>query len=760
MDMHAEGMDMHGGVEGVDSKGRGRLRGRLAVGRLLLGAAVFAALSAAGSAGALAATPDTPYDTLRVGTPTPQATPAWGFRAASARDLNDDRVNDFFVSAYSETITGAREGGRVYLLSGRDRSVVRTFEPPTGDRRNDLYFGFFISVPGDLTGDGKDDLAVGSDPADPAAPQRVWIYNGATGAFIERIENPATPQTNTRFGARIGRAGDVSKPGADGAAVSGKDGVPDLIVGDSAYNYEEVRDQGRAYIFDGATRKLFRTLDVPAADRSSCKEKVCSFGAAVQGPGDVDKDGVEDQLVGAHGQESQGRMYVFSGQTGDLIRAIDAPQRELFGAFGFQDAAPLSPGDVNGDGFADVYGNGFDHDGPAGSGQGRAWVFSGQEIAKGGTPLSTSLRTLDDPTPSAGGQFGWSMAKTDYNHDGTPDLYVGQAPHHQRGDQDGGTYVLDGKDGSLLKALELPPCDEQNDDGVGFGPNLGWGLAAPGDLNGDGEDDYVGGAPYYDVGTSGDQGRVYVFQSSDTAKPPPPPPGNSDGVTCKPRPGGGHEITGTPGNDTIVGTNKDDVIVAGDGSDTIVGGAGNDVIVAGDGNDVVAAGAGDDYVDSGAGNDYISGGDGNDRASGGTGSDRIRGDSGNDTIAGDDGDDTLLGDSGNDRLYGGAGNDYISGGAGDDYVNSGSGNDRISGGDGNDRASGGTGADRIVGDRGNDTLSGNDGDDTLLGGDGSDRLYGGAGNDYLSGGDGNDTLVGGGGTDRLSGGSGRNVVRQ
>jgi hypothetical protein len=48
------------------------------------------------------------------------------------------------------------------------------------------------------------------------------------------------------------------------------------------------------------------------------------------------------------------------------------------------------------------------------------YVFSG----KTGEPLYA----LNDATPEFGGQFGWSMDKTDYNGDGTPDLYIGQAP--------------------------------------------------------------------------------------------------------------------------------------------------------------------------------------------------------------------------------------------------------------------------------------------------------------------------------------------
>lgn len=60
------------------------------------------------------------------------------------------------------------------------------------------------------------------------------------------------------------------------------------------------------------------------------------------------------------------------------------------------------------------------------------------------------IYTIDDPMPSMGGTFGFSMSKTNYNGDSTPDLYLGQAPNGG-GDENGGTYVMDGRNGSLLR---------------------------------------------------------------------------------------------------------------------------------------------------------------------------------------------------------------------------------------------------------------------------------------------------------------------
>jgi hypothetical protein len=252
-------------------------------------------------------------------------------------------------------------------------------------------------------------------------------------------------------------------------------------------------------------------LDLPATDRSpaSCSADCGQFGNAVQGPGDVDGDGVADQLVDApNAAGGQGRMYLFSGRTGELLHSIDTPEGDPRGGlFGFQDVAPLAPGDVNGDGHPDLYAANFDKDGPTGPFEGRAWVFDGQSCA---TPAGSCrvLYELKDPTPQEAGNFGWSMDKTDYNSDGIPDLYIGQAPHHG-GTGEGGTAVFNGKDGSLLKVLDVPVADRDPND---TNAKLGYFVIAPGDLNADGHPDFVAGAEGKDIG-GGRQGALYSFLS-------------------------------------------------------------------------------------------------------------------------------------------------------------------------------------------------------------------------------------------------------
>ena len=569
---------------------------------LLATAAAMCASLALGAPSGMAATPLTDYSTnfTRVESLHPQATGRWSERLATVPDLNGDGKNELLMADLSEDFGGFTNAGRVYMQDGATRSFVYFIDAP--EIQTAAQFGFYISVLGDVHGDGKADFAAGTDAQDTLADGtsclapasgplgtcnqdqgKAWVFNGANGQTLYALNNPH-PQGFARFGSRIGRAGDVNG-----------DGVADVIVGASNNDVTTApngagcgndpatgrtlpaasvpagchANEGEAFIFSGRASDhaggaagLIRTLNIPASDQApgcngSGAAPCGNLGLAVQGFGDVTGDGVVDQLVDASVfnydtatkgpcanltavtcNRGQGAEYLFNGATGALIRRSDDPVPQSGATWGFQDVEPLAPGDLTGDGRAEYFAHGFGQNGPNGEDTGgRSWVFNGATGAV--------LFEVKDPTPVAGGEFGWSMTKTDYNKDGTNDLYVGQAPHGVLVNQSGGTYVFNGKDGSLLKSLELPASDAQPGASGNNGSNLGWGMAAPGDLNGDGEPDYVAGAPFEDVDPSGanafncqaptpgclqDVGRQVFFYSNVPPVSPPPAP-TSSGLT-------------------------------------------------------------------------------------------------------------------------------------------------------------------------------------------------------------------------------------
>ena len=653
-----------------------------------------------------------------------------------------------------------------------------------GDLVNDLVVG---SVRHNATAAGQ--------PCAPSAPGcnaqqgKAWVFSGAPGRQdrpLYELNNPQ-PQAFGAFG-WASTAGDVMA--ANG--LPGKDGISEVLVGAFQNDFPTPgcgnaatvvapcrKDQGQAFIFNGApgltaAQRLtqLRTLDVPVEDRYVDDAGVCTspvtgptgqrcgaLGIVAEGVGDVNKDGFWDQSVtawttgipkppavdgppclGVHPSnpddvcnERQGRIYIYSGANGNLLRKVDNPEAQQDALLGLQIVEAGAPGDVDGDGHDDIYANGFTQHGPgfpnpAADTEGQSWVLSGRTGAV--------LYKLNDPTPERGGQFGYSLAKTDYNEDGRPDLYVGSSPHHEPGtQQSGGTYVFNGPNGALLKIFDLPASDLQpGSSPADTGPQLGRSVAAPGDLNGDGEEDYIAGAPTMNTESHVNEGRLYFFRSRAAGPAPPPAPPVGQGTA---------PFAGCPSLTA-------NVIRGSEAGGSITGTVRGDRIFGGTGNDVVDGLAGDDCIDLGTGTDRGQGGLGNDLMLGGLGDDRMDGSSGNDGLRGGSNADRINGGFGNDRLHGQSGNDRVSGSRGRDRVNGGSGRDAISAGSSDDRVAGDQGNDRINGNSGEDVLKGDSGNDRIAGSSGFDRIAGGSGNDLMSSRDGR--------RDRVDCGRGRDRV--
>ncbi|MGD9669418.1 MAG: peroxidase family protein [Hyphomicrobiaceae bacterium] len=159
-----------------------------------------------------------------------------------------------------------------------------------------------------------------------------------------------------------------------------------------------------------------------------------------------------------------------------------------------------------------------------------------------------------------------------------------------------------------------------------------------------------------------------------------------------------------------------------------------------------------DTIRAGAGNDTVWGEDGDDVIYGDEGNDILNGEAGDDQIHGGSGLDFIRGQSGNDQIWGDGGDDLIFGQQGDDTLRGGDGFDTIEGGLGNDFIDGGAQDDVLVGQENDDVMFGGAGNDSLDGGTGNDFLSGDRGDDILLGFEGDDVLVGGAGADTLDGG--------
>jgi hypothetical protein len=223
-----------------------------------------------------------------------------GWDMALAGDQDGDGRTDIFVGAPSEPI------GRVYLLSGKDGVVLRSYMPQAEGET----FGWYVARLDDLDGDGRADLAVGGPLAKNAAGAQVggaWVFSSASGKELQHWRG-----TDPRggFGGVVAALGDL-----DG------DGKGEIAVAAPATEDQTHTLPGELRIYSGATGKELRHW--------SGKQPGEQYARMIVDAGDLDGDGVEDIAIGApwnrrDGGDRVGRVELRSGKSGAVLA-------ELFG---------------------------------------------------------------------------------------------------------------------------------------------------------------------------------------------------------------------------------------------------------------------------------------------------------------------------------------------------------------------------------------------------------------------------------------------
>jgi RHS repeat-associated protein len=301
-------------------------------------------------------------------------------------------------------------------------------------------------------------------------------------------------QQDDYLGWAVSSAGDVNA-----------DGYDDVIVG--AYGYDRWGDKiGKVFVYYGSASGL----DTNAAWTVEGSQLGSRFGYVVSSAGDVNCDGISDVIVGAPyydgSEEQEGRVYVYHGsQDNGLSSTPDwiAQGSQYHGYFG---DSVSTAGDVNGDGCDEVIVGAFSENGVLVD-EGQAYVYYG----------SVDGLNVDYDWLAGSGQirayFGSSVSTAgDVNGDDYADVIIGaQGYDFGVGNEEWGRVFI--YHGSADGLSTDPDWTADGDSNVG---QLGRAVSTAGDVNGDGYDDVIAGAPFFDNDdvTQQDKGRAFVYYGS------------------------------------------------------------------------------------------------------------------------------------------------------------------------------------------------------------------------------------------------------
>ncbi len=398
--------------------------------------------------------------------------------------------------------------------------------------------GTSVSTVGDVNGDGIDDLIIGALTADSGSN----MYSGSSYVVFGTVSGLPNPfnleDINGLNGFTINGASssDLSGRSVSNAGDVNGDGTDDLIIGASSASPNGNSGAGASYLVFGSDTGLPNPLNLDslngvngiiingiAANDNS--------GTSVSSAGDINDDGFDDVIIGAPFADPSnnlvaGSSYVVFGAASGIPNPFNLDEINGLNGFTINGAAAgdqsgisvSGAGDINGDGIDDVIIGANLSNSSAGS----SYVVFG---TTSGFPNPLKLEDINGINGFSingvtnGDQSGTSVsAAGDVNGDGTDDLIIGAYLADSSGGNDmGSSYVVFGTDSGLPNPFDLDDINGLNGfiiNGESAGDYSGLSVHSAGDMNGDGIDDLIIGAPLAGLNNNDYSGSSYVIFGS------------------------------------------------------------------------------------------------------------------------------------------------------------------------------------------------------------------------------------------------------